>query len=172
MPAMAIFGRGQARARMRALDRAGALRQDGDAAGAVDELAPLLVEHPDDPAANIEMARSLQLLGDVAGAEEHYRRALRVSLSYPIVVELAGVIGAQGRGEEADATLDAALVMCEKDPTLDAGEAHLMRAMLAAGTGRREDAEDALAKLEASKPSEHLLAYGRKVRARLDAAAG
>lgn len=154
---------------MRALERAGALRQDGDAAGAVDELAPLLLERPDDPAANIEMARALQLLGDAAGAEEHYRRALLVGLSYQIVVELAGVIGAQGRGEEADQTLDAALVMCQKDATLDPCEVHLMRALLAAGAGRREDAEAALELLENSKPSAQLLAYGKRVREKLAA---
>jgi len=152
---------------MRALERAGERRRSGDGAAAVDELAPLLVSQPDDPAANIEMARALQLLGDVAGAEEHYRGALRVSLSYQIVVELAGVIGAQGRAQEADETLDAALVMTQKDRTLDPGEVHLMRAMLAAGSGRRADAEDALERLEGSKPAEHLLAYGRRVRERL-----
>lgn len=154
---------------MRALERAGALRQQGDAAGAVDELAPLLLERADDPAANIEMARALQLLGDAAGAEDHYRRALLVSLSYQIVVELAGVIGAQGRHAEADETLDAALVMCAKDATLDPGEVHLMRALLAAGAGRRADAEAALELLEGSKPSEQLLAYGKRVRDKLAA---
>ncbi|HVL90753.1 MAG TPA: hypothetical protein VM841_11020 [Actinomycetota bacterium] len=169
---MPIFGRGEARTRMRALERAGAHRQQGDAAAAVDELAPLLVEHPDDPAANVEMARSLQLLGDLAGAEEHYRRSLRVTLSYPIVVELAGVIGSLGRFQEADETLDAALLMCEKDPTLHPGEAHLMRAMLAAGSGRRDDAEAALSKLDDSKPSDELRVYARRVRERLDATAG
>lgn len=167
---MGIFGRGGARQRMRALEEAGALRREGDAAGAIDVLAPLLVEHQNDPSANVEMARALQLLGDNAGAEEHYRRALLVHLSYTIVVELAGVIGAQGRSAEADETLDAALVMAKQNRSLEAGEVHLMRAVLAAGRGDRAAAEEALEALEKSKPAEKLLDYGRRVRQGLSAA--
>ncbi|MGH2830829.1 MAG: hypothetical protein ACRDJM_10135 [Actinomycetota bacterium] len=167
---MAIFGKGGARRRMRALEEAGALRRDGDAAGAVDVLAPLLVEHSNDPSANVEMARALQLLGDNAGAEEHYRRALQVHLSYTIVVELAGVLGAQGRAAEADETLDAALVMAGQNRSLESGEVHLMRAVLAAGRGDRAAAEQALETLENSKPPESLLHYARRVREGLTAA--
>lgn len=169
---MAVFGKlgrgkGEARRRSRALEEAGDLRQAGDAAEAVDVLAPLLVEHPDDPGANIEMARALQLLGDASGAEEHYRRALKVSLAYPIVVELAGVIGALGRHDEAAETLDAALVMTERDKTLDAGEVHLMRAMLAAGRKDRDAMEAALGDLESSKAGTQLIAHGKRLRERL-----
>ncbi|GAC1419575.1 MAG: hypothetical protein NVSMB57_13920 [Actinomycetota bacterium] len=158
-----------ARKRSRTLDLAGEQRQSGDAAAAVETLAPLLMQYPEDPAANIEMARSLSLLDDAAGAEEHYRRALRVQLAYPIVVELAGVIGAQGQHQEAEETLQAALVMTEQDKTLDAGEVHLMRAMLATGRKDRTAAEAALIELEESKPDERLLKYGRKIRERLSA---
>lgn len=165
---MGIF-RGEARKRMRLLEQAGELRQDGDAAAAVETLAPLLVERPDDPAANIEMARALQLLEDAAGAEEHYRRALKVHLAYPIVVELAGVIAAQGRASEADETLDAALVMTEKDKTLEPGEVHLMRAMIAVGRKDRAAAETALKTLEETKPGEQLQRYAAKLRERLAA---
>lgn len=165
---MAIFGR-DARRRARALDEAGALRRDGDAAGAVDALAPLLIDHPDDPAANVEMARALQLLGDLAGAEDHYRRALQVTLSYTAVVELATVVGAQGRDAEAAETLDAALVMCDQDKRLDPAEAHLVRASLAAGRGDRAAAEAALAALDATRPDERMRAYAARVRDRLPA---
>lgn len=166
---MAIFN-SDARKRTRALEEAGAQRQDGDAAAAVEILAPLLLDHSDDPAANIEMARALSLLDDASGAEEHYRRALQVQLAYAIVVELAGVIGAQGRGDEAEETLQAALVMTEQDRTLDAGEVYLMRAMLAVGRRDRIAAEAALLELEESKPDERLLKYGRKLRDRLASA--
>ncbi len=168
---MTLFGRGDARKRMRALEHAGSLRQGGDGAAAIAVLAPLLLAHPDDPAANIEMARALQLLDDASGAEDHYRRALAITLAYPIVVELAGVIGALGRGDEAEETLEAAMVMARQDKTLDAGEVHLMRAMLAAGRRDHPAAEAALKSLEESKPGERLLEHGRKLRTRLSSTA-
>ncbi|MHB8512342.1 MAG: hypothetical protein ACYDCC_09175 [Actinomycetota bacterium] len=163
---MSLF-RNEARRRIRLLEQAGELRNKGDAAGAIDVLAPLLLDHSDDPAANIEMARSLSLLDDAAGAEEHYKRALKVHLAYPIVVELAGVIGAQGRSEEAEETLQAATVMAEQDSTLDIGEVHLMRAMLATGRRDRSAAEAALLELDASTHNDRLIAYGQRLRARL-----
>ena len=85
--------------RRRKIAAAGALRRAGDAAGAVDALAPILADTPDDPAANVEMARALQLLEDFAGAEEHYRRAIREQLDYVLVIELAGAVGTQGRAK-------------------------------------------------------------------------
>lgn len=163
---MGFFGR---IGRGRKIVEAGELRRSGDPAAAIEQLAPLLAQDPDDPAANVEMARSLQLLGEAAGAEDHYRRALLAKLDYALVVELAGTVGTQGRSEEAAAMLDAALLMTEEDPRLDAGEVHLMRAMLAAAEGRPTDAKAALQLLEGSSTAQHIRDYGRRLRDKLDA---
>lgn len=155
------------RATRRAIEEAGALRREGDAAEAVERLAAVLMDHPDDPQANIEMARALQLLGDNAGAEDHYRRALRMTLDYRAVVELAGAVGAQGNGTEAWDLLDAAQQMAEKDSSLDAGEVHLMRALLAAGAGDEAAARTALQELARSRTSDANREYGRRLAERL-----
>ncbi len=153
--------------RRRKIATAGALRRDGDAAGAVDALAPLLAEAPEDPAANVEMARALQLLEDFEGAEEHYRRALREQLDYMLVIELAGVVGGQGRVEEANDLLDAALQISETNQGVDAGEAHFMRAMVFAGNGHPQEARDALALItDASSP--RLRQFAEKLAASLE----
>jgi Tfp pilus assembly protein PilF len=161
---MGLFSRGTRRSRIGA---AGSLRRGGDAAGAVEILAELLAQDPDDPVANVEMARSLQLLSDYKGSEEHYRRALAARLDYALVVELAGVVGAQGRGDEASSMLDAALLMTEEDSRLDPGEAHLMRAILANAQGRPTDARAALEGLEDPRTSAALRGYARRLRDRL-----
>ena len=152
--------------RRRKIAAAGALRRNGDAAGAVEALAPLLTGTPDDPAANVEMARALQLLEDFPGAEEHYRRALREQLDYLLVIELAGAVGAQGRSTEAGDLLDAAMQITETDPALDPGEVHFMRAMIAAGTGKSEDARTAL-ELISDTSSSRLKEFAAKLGARL-----
>src|ERR1051326_4089453 len=122
--------------RRRRITQAGELRRAGDAAGAVDILAPILLADSEDAAANVEMARALHVLGDLEGAEEHYRRALREELDYKLVVELAGVVGSAGRVTEAEEVLGAALQMTEAVEGLDPGEALLVSATLAAGQGR------------------------------------
>src|SRR5437867_10339595 len=93
----------------RRIDQAGERRRAGDAAGAIDLLAPVLLADPDNAAANVEMGRCLHLLGDLSGAEEHYRIAIREELEYPLVVELAGVVGAAGKVKEAEELLGAAV---------------------------------------------------------------
>jgi tetratricopeptide (TPR) repeat protein len=154
-------------ARRRKIAAAGALRRRGDAAGAIDSLAPVLADAPEDPAANVEMARALQLLEDFAGAEEHYRRALREQLDFMLVIELAGVVGGQGRVDEANDLLDAALQIAEQGRGLDAGEAHFMRAMVAAGNGRADDARAALA-LIGDQSSPRLKEFASKLAANLE----
>ncbi|MCA1833488.1 MAG: tetratricopeptide repeat protein [Actinomycetota bacterium] len=127
-------------ARRRKIASAGQLRRNGDAAGAAEELSTVLSEAPDDAAANVEMARALHLLGDLPGAEEHYRRALAAQLEFALVIELAGIVGQQERIEEAEELLTAAEQIAESDKKLDIGEVHFARAMLAAASGRTADA--------------------------------
>jgi thioredoxin-like negative regulator of GroEL len=131
----------------RRISTAGELARSGDPAGAVEQLAAVLDEEPEDVAANVEMARALMLLDDPAAAEEHYRRALAVRVDYKLVIELAQTLAAQGRLDDAEDHLDAARQMTESDRKLDAGEVHLARAMLYAGEGRAADAREALAQI-------------------------
>lgn len=154
--------------RRRKITAAGRLRRAGDAVGAVEALASVLAGAPDDPAANVEMARALHLLEDLEGAEEHYRRALAAQLDYALVVEFAGVVGAQGRLDEAGQYLDAALQIVEADPKLDAGEAHLMRAILEAGGGLRDAAGASLTLIDDSSGTA-VHEYAQRLRERLDA---
>lgn len=151
----------------RRIDEAGELRRSGDAAGAVELLAPVLMADTDNPAANVEMARALHVLGDLEGAEEHYRRAIREELEYALVVELAGVVGAAGRIKEAEELLGAALQMTEVEEGLDPGEALLVSATLAAGQGRADDARAILDEIEAGSPSAGVRAYVARLREQL-----
>jgi tetratricopeptide (TPR) repeat protein len=158
-----LFGRKGSRP----IDEAGALRRAGDAAGAVELLAPVLLADPEDTAANVEMARSLQLLGDLPGAEEHYRRAIRDELEYALVVELAGVVGSDGRITEAEELLGAALQMTTVDKALDPGEALLVSATLAAGQGRNDDALAILDEIEAGSPGPNVREFAKRLRGRI-----
>jgi tetratricopeptide (TPR) repeat protein len=151
----------------RPIDEAGELRRAGDAAGAVELLAPVLLADPEDAAANVEMARSLQLLGDLPGAEEHYRRAIREELEYALVVELAGVVGSDGRITEADELLGAALQMTTVDKALDPGEALLVSATLAAGQGRNDEAIAILDEIEAGSPGPSVREFANRLRERI-----
>ena len=151
----------------RAVADAGERRRAGDAAGAIDLLAPVLLADEDNAAANVEMARALHVLGDLDGAEEHYRRALRAELDYRLVVELAGVVGSTGRVREAEEMLGAALQMTETIEGLDPGEALLVSATLAAGQGRKDDARAILDEIESGGSSPDLLEYVRRLRATL-----
>jgi tetratricopeptide (TPR) repeat protein len=151
----------------RAVADAGERRRAGDAAGAIDLLAPVLLADEDNAAANVEMARALHVLGDLDGAEEHYRRALRAELDYRLVVELAGVVGSTGRVREAEEMLGAALQMTETIEGLDPGEALLVSATLAAGQGQTDDALAILDEIDASSPGSGVRQYAAKLRARL-----
>lgn len=159
-----ILGRVAARRRVA---QAGAMRRAGDPAGAVEALAELLADEPEDPAANVEMARALHVLGDSAGAEEHYRRALVARLEYRLIVELAGAVAEQGRGEEAEELVAAALEMTEHNRRLDTGEALLVRAVVAAGEGRVDDARSALDAIDSGRSSATTREYARRLRERL-----
>lgn len=159
----------------RRVARAGALRRGGDGAGAVEELARLLDERPDDAAANVEMARALQVLGDASGAEEHYRRALAQSLDYTLVVELAETLAEQDRAVEAQETIDAALVMAEKTPRLDPGAALLVRATIAHAQGLDDDARAVLDRITGDRAvrkrsSRETLRYAERLREQLEPA--
>ncbi|MGH2795219.1 MAG: tetratricopeptide repeat protein [Actinomycetota bacterium] len=151
----------------RRIDEAGELRRTGDAAGAVELLAPVLMADSENPAANVEMARALHVLGDLDGAEEHYRRAIREELEYALVVELAGVVGAAGRIPEAEELLGAALQMTQIEEGLDPGEALLVSATLAAGQGRTDDARAILDEIEAGSPGPAVREYATRLRANL-----
>ena len=151
----------------RQVDKAGGLRRSGDAAGAIDLLAPVLLAEPENTPANVEMARSLHLLGDLAGSEEHYRRAIREELDYHLVVELAGVVGAAGRIKEAEELLGAALQMTEAEKGLDPGEALLVSAALAAGQGRTKRARKILDEIDAGESGPGVREYAAKMRERL-----
>lgn len=151
----------------RRIDEAGDLRRSGDAAGAIELLAPVLMSDEDNPAANVEMARALHMLGDLEGAEEHYRRALREELEYALVVELAGVVGAAGRITEAEELLGAAIQMTEVEKELDPGEALLVSATLAAGQARYTDARAILDEIDAGSPGANVREFVARLRANL-----
>ncbi len=151
----------------RAVAQAGDRRRAGDAAGAVDLLAPVLLADEENAAANVEMARALHVLGDLDGAEEHYRRALRAELDYRLVVELAGVVGSAGRVREAEELLGAALQMTEAVDGLDPGEALLVSATLAAGQGRNDDARAILDEIDAGGSGQDVREYARRLREKL-----
>jgi thioredoxin-like negative regulator of GroEL len=151
----------------RRIDEAGELRRTGDAPGAIELLAPVIMADPENAAANVEMARALHVLGDLEGAEEHYRRAIREELEYALVVELAGVVGAAGRVTEAEELLGAALQMTQVEENLDPGEALLVSATLAAGQGRPDDARAILDEIEAGSPGPAVREYASRLRAKL-----
>ena len=153
--------------RRRAIAGAGELRRGGDAAAAVELLAPVLMADEENAAANVEMARALQVLGDLEGAEEHYRRALRAELDYQLVVELAGVVGSAGRVREAEELLGAALQITEAVEGLDPGEALLVSATLKAGQGRNDDARKILDEIEAGSSGPGVLEYAKRLREKL-----
>lgn len=153
----------------RAIARAAALRRDADVHGAIEVLAEVLTAEPQHTAANVEMARALRLLGDPSGAEEHIRLALGAVLDYQLVVELAGVLAEQGRVEEAEETIDAALFMAGGNPRLDPGEALLVRATIASAQGRVEDAEAALDQIEPKRASKQVKAFAERLRSELQA---
>ena len=148
--------------------RAADARRAGDPHGAIDILAEVLTAVPDHVAANAEMARALRLIGDPAGAEDHVRAALAGVLDYQLVVELAGILAEQGRVEEAEQTVDAALFMAGGNPRLDPGEALLVRAAIASAQGREEDARAALDAIVPKRASKQVLAYAARLRAGLD----
>ncbi|MGZ4105106.1 MAG: tetratricopeptide repeat protein [Actinomycetota bacterium] len=150
------------------LERAAALRRAGDFPGAIDALADVLTEEPDDAAANAEMARALRLIGDPAGAEEHLRVALKEVLDYQLVVELASVLAEQNRIKEAQDLLDGALAMANGNPRLDPGEALLVRAAIAAGRGKKKDALKALDEIVPKRASAQVREYAARLRANLE----
>jgi Tfp pilus assembly protein PilF len=153
----------------RRIEQAAKRRQAGDAAAAVELLAPVLLRDTDDAAANVEMARALLVLGDLDGAEEHYRRALREELDYSLVAELAGVVGAAGRISEAEELLGAALQMTQVEKDLDPGEALLVSATLAAGQGRNSEALAILDEIDAGTPGDSVRQYAARLREKLRA---
>ena len=151
----------------RSIAQAGERRRAGDAPGAIELLAPVLMADEENAAANVEMARALHVLGDLPGAEEHYRRALRAELEYMLVVELAGVVGSAGRVREAEELLGAALQMTEAVEGLDPGEALLVSATLAAGEGRSDDARKIIDEIEVGDSGDQVREYARKLREKL-----
>lgn len=151
----------------KAVTHAASLRRAGDAPAAIDALAEVLTANEDHPAANVEMGRALRLIGDPAGAEECFRRALGQILDYVIVVELAQVVVEQERVAEAEELLDGALAMAAGNPRLDPGEALLVRAAIAAGEGRDEDARAVLDAITPKRASKSTKEYAERLRASL-----
>lgn len=146
------------------VERAAGLRRAGDAPGAIDVLAELLIRDPGDVGANAEMARALRLLGDPAGAEEHLRKAVSNVLDYQLVVELAQALTEQGRVEEAEDLLDAALAMAKGNPRLDPGDALIVRATIAHAQGRDDDALAALDQIVPKRASALTKRYAERLR--------
>jgi thioredoxin-like negative regulator of GroEL len=152
----------------RRLKHAADLRRAGDSPSAIDVLADVLTEEPDNVAANAEMARALRVIGDPAGAEEHLRQALSGLLDYQLVVELAGVVAEQNRIEEAEQLLDGALAMADGNPRLDPGEALLVRAAIASARGDQAGARAALDAIPPKRVSDEVKAFAERLRAELD----
>jgi lipopolysaccharide biosynthesis regulator YciM len=157
---MPIFRRSPA-ARIK---HAASLRRAGDFPAAIDVLADVLTEDPDDTTANAEMARALRLIGDSAGAEEHLRIALKDVLDYQLVVELAGVVAEQNRIKEAQDLIDAALAMANGNPRLDPGEALLVRAVIEAGRGKKKLALAALDQIVPKRAGPQVKEYAARLR--------
>lgn len=152
----------------RAVGAAAATRQLGDAPRAIDLLGEVLSVDPDHAAANVEMARALRVIGDPAEAEGFYRTALSAVLDYVVVCELAAVVGEQGRITEAEELIDGALAMADGHPRLDPGEALLVRAAIALGEGRTDDARAALDTIVRKRAKPATKRYAERLRARLD----
>ena len=171
MPAFGNRGVLGRRSFQRQVERAAGLRRAGDAPAAIDLLAELLVRDPDDVPANTEMARALRLLGDPAGAEEHLRKAVSGVLDYQLVVELSQAVLEQGRVDEAEELLDAALAMAKGNPRLDPGEALIVRATIAHAQGRDDDAVAALDQIVPKRASALTTQYAAKLRASIDGSA-
>jgi len=155
----------------RAVGRAARLRRAGDAPGAVDILADILLAQPEHAAANAEMGRALRLLGDPAGAEEHLRRAIGTVLDYTLVVELAGALAEQSKVDEAEENIDAALYMTERMPRLDPAEALIVRAVIAHAQGRDAEALGVLEGVVAKRSSKQTLRHVRRIRDAIEASA-
>lgn len=155
-------------AHRRAVRAAAANRQGGDAPRAIDIMGEVLSAAPNHAAANVEMARALRVIGDPAEAEGFYRTALSAVLDYVVVCELAAVVGEQGRTAEAEELIDAALTMADGHPRLDPGEALLVRAALALGEGRTDDARAALDKIVRKRATPATKRYEERLRARLE----
>ena len=148
----------------RPIRAAAAYRRDGEPHESIQILADVLTKDPENAAANTEMARALRLIGDPGGAEEHLRIGLRSVLDYQMLVELASVLAEQDRIAEAQETLDAALFMAEKSPRLDPGEALLVRAAIAAGEGRNDDARAALDAIPPKRAKQPVKDYAQRLR--------
>jgi len=153
--------------RRKRIRHAAALRRGGDATAAIDALADVLTDDPDNAQANAEMGRALRLIGDPAGAEEHLRAAIATVLDYQLIVELAGVVAEQDRIGEAEELIDGALAMAAGNPRLDPGEALLVRAAIAAGDERNDDARAALDAIEPKRASAQVKEYAARLRASL-----
>lgn len=153
----------------KAVAMAAAARRDGDAPAAIDQLAEVIADDPTHVSANAEMARSLRLIGDPTEAESYYRSALTGVLEYSLVVELAECLAEQGRVEEAEEHLDAALAIAAGRPRLDPGEALIVRATIALAQERPADARSALDLIVPKRASKATKALASKLEAKLGA---
>lgn len=152
----------------RPISAAAVYRREGNPERAIEILGDVLANAPDHAAANVEMARALRLLGDPAEAEIFYRAALESVLDYVAVCELAQVVVEQGRIDEAEELLDAAIAMANGQPRLDPGEAFLVRASIAIGQGRLAAAHDALDQIHKKRASKTTMSFLEIMRARID----
>lgn len=106
--------RGEPNAAKWHLDRARALRQSGDSAGAVEEARRSLAAAAEDPEAHFVLANALTATGDADGAVRHYRAALeRRPKDHRVLNNLGSVLAETGDLEGAIAAFEAAL---ERDP--------------------------------------------------------
>jgi Flp pilus assembly protein TadD len=85
------------------LARGEKLLADGDMAGAAAELGHAVTLDPFDPRPRLLLARALRGRGDVARAEEELKNALHCREDPLVRMDLADLLLAQGRGEEARA---------------------------------------------------------------------
>lgn len=152
----------------RPVSAAAAYRRDGEAARAIEILGDVLAASPSHAAANVEMARALRVLGDPAEAEVFYRAALEEVLDYTAICELAQVVVEQGRVGEAEELLDAAIAMSNGHPRLDPGNAWLVRATIALGQGRTEDAHAALDQIHKKRARKETMRFVEVMRVRIE----
>jgi predicted CXXCH cytochrome family protein len=114
----------------------------GDLAAALEELRAAEELHLDQAQSRVALGNIALVEGDVAAAEEHYRKAIAVDDAYmPAYVNLADVLREQQRDGEGEKVLREGLARYPDDPVL-----LYAYSMLLIRTGRRSEALEPLSR--------------------------
>lgn len=91
---------------------------ENDAEGALELASKLAEEYPDNPRAKMVLVNTLFALKDFEAAERVARETLQAGPNADASLQLLRILGAQGRVDDARATLDAALQATPEDENL------------------------------------------------------